>query len=134
MKNPQERKRTMNKVIVIGGGFAGVEAAWQLANRGINVRLFEMKPDSYSPAHTLPFMAELVCSNSLRSNQLENAVGIFDHLAVFQPAIHPVGPIYAGHIGVGSLMAQQIHGAFVLTFSQALAAAAAVAFWQLRAR
>lgn len=63
-------------VNVVGAGLAGCEAAWQIANRGINVRLFEMKPDSYSPAHTLPFMAELVCSNSLRSNQLENAVGL----------------------------------------------------------
>ena len=43
MKNPQERKRMMNKVTVIGGGFAGVEAAWQLANRGISVDLYEMK-------------------------------------------------------------------------------------------
>lgn len=63
-------------VNVIGAGLAGCEVAWQIANRGINVKLYEMKPDSYSPAHHLAYMAELVCSNSLRSNQLENAVGL----------------------------------------------------------
>ena len=63
-------------VNVIGGGLSGCEAAWQLANRGIDVNLYEMKPSSYSPAHHLEYLAELVCSNSLRSNQIENAVGL----------------------------------------------------------
>ncbi len=63
-------------VNVIGGGLAGCEAAWQIANRGIDVTLYEMKPSSYSPAHHLEYLAELVCSNSLRSNQIENAVGL----------------------------------------------------------
>lgn len=63
-------------VNVIGAGLAGCEAAWQLANRGIEVHMYEMKPSKYSPAHSLPYMSELVCSNSLRSNQLENAVGL----------------------------------------------------------
>ncbi len=63
-------------VNVIGAGLAGCEAAWQLANRNIKVNLYEMKPQSYSPAHNLPYLAELVCSNSLRSNQIENAVGL----------------------------------------------------------
>ena len=61
---------------VIGAGLAGCEAAWQLAKRGIKVRLFEMKPKRYSPAHHLDTFAELVCSNSLRSDQVENAVGL----------------------------------------------------------
>ena len=63
-------------VNVLGAGLAGCEAAWQIASRGIKVRLYEMKPSKYSPAHSLPYMSELVCSNSLRSNQLENAVGL----------------------------------------------------------
>lgn len=66
----------MEQVTVIGGGLAGCEAAWQLAKRGIFVRLYEMKPEKYSPAHTYPGLAELVCSNSLRSDRIENAVGL----------------------------------------------------------
>ncbi len=61
---------------VIGAGLAGCEAAWQIAKRGIKVRLYEMKPQTYSPAHHIETYAELVCSNSLRSDQLENAVGL----------------------------------------------------------
>ena len=64
------------KVNVIGAGLAGCEAAWQLANRGIQVRLYEMKPQKYSPAHHSADFAELVCSNSLRSDQIFNAVGL----------------------------------------------------------
>lgn len=63
-------------VIVIGGGLAGSEAAWQLARRGIKVRLYEMRPVNSTPAHHTDKLGELVCSNSLRSNQLENAVGL----------------------------------------------------------
>jgi methylenetetrahydrofolate--tRNA-(uracil-5-)-methyltransferase len=63
-------------VNIIGAGLAGCEAAWQTAKRGIKVRLYEMKPKSFSPAHHLDTYAELVCSNSLRSDQLENAVGL----------------------------------------------------------
>jgi len=63
-------------VKVIGAGLAGCEAAYQLAKRGIKVRLFEMKPQKYSPAHNMPSFCELVCSNSLRSDMLENAVGL----------------------------------------------------------
>ena len=66
----------MDKVIVIGAGLAGSEAAWQLARRGIPVELREMKPKKMSPAHHTEYFGELVCSNSLRSDQLENAVGL----------------------------------------------------------
>ena len=63
-------------VTVIGAGLAGCEAAWQLAQRGISVTLREMKPHKMTPAHHSQGFAELVCSNSLRSDQLENAVGL----------------------------------------------------------
>ena len=63
-------------VKVIGAGLAGCEAAWQLAQRGISVELYEMKPKKMTPAHHSPDFAELVCSNSLRGDRLENAVGL----------------------------------------------------------
>ena len=66
----------MEKVKVIGAGLAGSEAAWQLAQRGIQVELYEMKPHKKSPAHHTDTFAELVCSNSLRGDRLENAVGL----------------------------------------------------------
>ncbi len=61
---------------VIGGGLAGCEAAWQIARRGIRVRLVEMKPLVFSPAHTNENLCELVCSNSLKGNGLDNACGL----------------------------------------------------------
>jgi len=64
------------KVKVIGAGLAGSEAAWQLANRGIEVELYEMKPKKMTPAHHSSDFAELVCSNSFRGDRLENAVGL----------------------------------------------------------
>ena len=64
------------EVTVIGAGLAGSEAAWQLAQRGIRVTLREMKPEKKTPAHETEYYAELCCSNSLRSDQLENAVGL----------------------------------------------------------
>ena len=66
----------MQPVKIIGAGLAGSEAAWQLAQRGIPVELHEMKPQKMTPAHHSPDFGELVCSNSLRSDQLENAVGL----------------------------------------------------------
>ena len=66
----------MKKVTVIGAGLAGSEAAWQLAQRGVQVELIEMKPLKKSPAHHSDDFAELVCSNSLRGDRLENAVGL----------------------------------------------------------
>ena len=66
----------MEKVTVLGAGLAGSEAAWQLARRGVPVRLVEMKPEKMTPAHKSEYFAELVCSNSLRSDELSNAVGL----------------------------------------------------------
>jgi methylenetetrahydrofolate--tRNA-(uracil-5-)-methyltransferase len=64
------------RVKVIGGGLAGCEAAWQLGRAGIEVQLVDMKPGRRSPAHALPGLAELVCSNSLRSDNPANAIGL----------------------------------------------------------
>lgn len=64
------------KVTIIGGGLAGSEAAWQVAKRGVAVDLYEMRPKKMTPAHETGNLAELVCTNSMRSNQLSNAVGL----------------------------------------------------------
>jgi methylenetetrahydrofolate--tRNA-(uracil-5-)-methyltransferase len=64
------------RVVVVGAGLAGCEAAWQAARRGLDVVLYEMKPVRFSPAHGSSDLAELVCSNSLRSDRLANAVGL----------------------------------------------------------
>ena len=69
-------RKTDAVVQVIGAGLAGTEAAWQLAQRGVPVRLHEMRPIRLTPAHHSGYMGELVCSNSLRSDRLENAVGL----------------------------------------------------------
>ena len=65
-----------NKLLIIGAGLAGCEAAWQAARRGIDLELWEMKPRRLSPAHHSPDLAELVCSNSLRADDLHNAAGL----------------------------------------------------------
>lgn len=65
-----------NYINIVGAGLAGTEAAYQIAKRGINVKLYEMKPKKYSPAHSNPNMAEIVCSNSFKSNLLTNACGL----------------------------------------------------------
>ena len=64
------------RITIIGGGLAGCEAAWQAAGLGTPVKLYEMKPTRFSPAHVSPLLGELVCSNSLRSNSPANAVGL----------------------------------------------------------
>lgn len=66
----------MDYVTIIGGGLAGCEAAWQIAQRGIKVKLYEMKPEKYSPAHNSSDLAEVVCSNSFKSNSLDSAAGL----------------------------------------------------------
>ena len=70
------QKNLMNKIIVVGAGLAGSEAAWQAAQRGIPVDLYEMRPVKNTPAHKTDLFGELVCSNSLRGAGLENAVGV----------------------------------------------------------
>jgi methylenetetrahydrofolate--tRNA-(uracil-5-)-methyltransferase len=77
-ENAQNNIRGMktSPVIIIGGGLAGCEAAWQLIQRGHAVHLMEMKPQKFSPAHTMEHLAELVCSNSLKSNNLDSAPGL----------------------------------------------------------
>ena len=72
----QMSNQQTKKVNIIGAGLAGSEAAWQLVQRGIPVRLYEMRPKKYSPAHHTDKFGELVCSNSLRANNIENAVGL----------------------------------------------------------
>lgn len=64
------------RIAIVGAGLAGCECALQLARRGFAVTLFEQKPETYSPAHTSPNLAELVCSNSLRSDELASGVGL----------------------------------------------------------
>ncbi len=66
----------MEPIVIIGAGLAGSEAAWQIAKRGGKVILYEMKPKVFSPAHRSPFFAELVCSNSFKSESFENASGV----------------------------------------------------------
>ncbi len=96
----------MNEGIVkiIGAGLAGCEAAWQAAQRGAKVQLFEMKPKKFSPAHHSENFAELVCSNSLRSNQLSNAVGLLkEELSVLGSLI--MESAYATSVPAGSALA-----------------------------
>lgn len=76
------------QVNVIGAGLAGSEAAWQLAQQGLKVNLYEMKPEKKSPAHQTEGFAELVCSNSLRSDRLSNAVGLLkEEMRIFSSLI-----------------------------------------------
>jgi len=77
MTTENRKPKTENpEITIIGGGLAGSEAAWQAARRGVRVRLYEMKPIKFSPAHQSPFLGELVCSNSLRAEGRESAVGL----------------------------------------------------------
>ncbi len=93
-----------NVVKVIGAGLAGCEAAWQIANRGVKVELYEMKPKKFTPAHHSEGYAELVCSNSLRSNQLNNAVGLLkEELRLLGSLIMEAA--YATEVPAGSALA-----------------------------
>ena len=77
MTTENRKPETENRCLtIIGGGLAGSEAAWQAARRGVRVRLYEMKPRKFSPAHQSPMLGELVCSNSLRAEGHESAVGL----------------------------------------------------------
>jgi methylenetetrahydrofolate--tRNA-(uracil-5-)-methyltransferase len=89
---------------VYGAGLAGCEAAWQIAERGIRVELYEMKPEKYTPAHHSPQFAELVCSNSLRSDRVTNAVGLLkEELARMGSLIMQAA--YATRVPAGSALA-----------------------------
>src|SRR6202165_341504 len=73
---PRSRGGVTQGVVVVGGGLAGSEAAWQLATRGIQVSLHEMRPTTTTPAHKTDGLAELVCSNTFKSTELTNAHGL----------------------------------------------------------
>ena len=89
---------------IIGAGLAGCEAAWQAINRGVRVRLHEMKPTKFSPAHHSAGFAELVCSNSLRSNMLSNAVGVLkEEMKLLDSLI--IEAAYASEVPAGSALA-----------------------------
>ena len=76
MTNKKNTVSEWAQVTIIGGGLAGCEAAWQASQQGVKVHLYEMKPKKFSPAHESDALAELVCSNSLRSNDIGSAVGL----------------------------------------------------------
>ena len=93
-----------SRIVVIGAGLAGCEAAWQAARLGVNVDLYEMKPIKHSPAHHNNNFAELVCSNSFRSNQLNNAVGLLkEELNIMGSII--MESAYANEVPAGSALA-----------------------------
>ena len=114
-------------VTVIGAGLAGSEAAWQLAQRGIDVTLREMKPEKKTPAHETEYFAELCCSNSLRSDQLENAVGLLkEELRRLGSLILQCAGLHPGGVGTGEdqaaqaahLLFQKAHCVFQLVAAQ----------------
>ncbi len=99
---------TESMVNVIGAGLAGSEAAWQLAKRGIKVRLFEMRPVKQTPAHHTDKFAELVCSNSLRANTLTNAVGVLkEEMRLLDSVI--IGSADASSVPAGGALAVDRH-------------------------
>ncbi|HCW93637.1 MAG TPA: FADH(2)-oxidizing methylenetetrahydrofolate--tRNA-(uracil(54)-C(5))-methyltransferase TrmFO, partial [Flexistipes sinusarabici] len=69
-------RNNVKTITIIGGGLAGTEAAYQLAEHGFNVKLYEMRPDKMTPAHSTGFLGELVCSNSLKSESLSTGSGL----------------------------------------------------------
>ena len=95
------------KIKVIGAGLAGCEAAWQAAKLGVDVELYEMKPIKFSPAHHSEGFAELVCSNSFRSNATSNAVGLLkEELRLMGSLI--LEAAYATEVPAGSALAVNI--------------------------
>ncbi len=97
-------QNNITAVNVVGAGLAGCEAAWQLVSRGVPVKLYEMKPQKYSPAHHSEGFAELVCSNSLRSNMLSNAVGVLkEEMRLLGSLI--IEAAYACEVPAGSALA-----------------------------
>lgn len=99
---------TETVVNVVGAGLAGSEAAWQLAKRGIQVRLYEMRPIKQTPAHHTDKFAELVCSNSLRANNLTNAVGVLkEEMRLLDSVI--IGSADASSVPAGGALAVDRH-------------------------
>lgn len=99
---------TETVVSVVGAGLAGSEAAWQLAKRGIKVRLYEMRPIKQTPAHHTDKFAELVCSNSLRANNLTNAVGVLkEEMRLLDSVI--IGSADASSVPAGGALAVDRH-------------------------
>ena len=99
---------TKDKIKIVGAGLAGCEAAWQAAKLGVNVELYEMRPKKYSPAHHTDGFAELVCSNSLRSNVVSNAVGLLkEELRLMGSLI--LEAAYATQVPAGSALAVNRH-------------------------
>ncbi len=97
-------KSDLPVINIVGAGLAGCEAAWQAVRLGVRVRLFEMKPQKYSPAHHSEGFAELVCSNSLRSNMLSNAVGVLkEEMRLLGSLI--IEAAYASEVPAGSALA-----------------------------
>ncbi len=95
----------MEKIInIYGAGLAGCEAAWQVAERGVKVRLYEMKPQKYTPAHHSENFAELVCSNSLRSDRVTNAVGLLKEELLRMDSLI-MEAAYATRVPAGSALA-----------------------------
>ena len=97
-------KNDLTVINIVGAGLAGCEAAWQAARLGVRVRLFEMKPHKFSPAHHSEGFAELVCSNSLRSNMLSNAIGVLkEEMRLLGSLI--IEAAYASEVPAGSALA-----------------------------
>ena len=95
----------MEKIInIYGAGLAGCEAAWQVAERGVKVKLYEMKPHKYTPAHHCENFAELVCSNSLRSDRVTNAVGLLKEELLRMDSLI-MQAAYATRVPAGSALA-----------------------------
>lgn len=99
----------MNRVTIVGAGLAGCEACWQLVKRGIPVTLIEMRPKKMTPAHKSEYFSELVCSNSLRSNEITNAVGLLkEEMRQFDSLIMQVADQY--RLPAGSALAVDREG------------------------
>ncbi|MEX2243038.1 MAG: FAD-dependent oxidoreductase, partial [Fimbriimonadaceae bacterium] len=83
-------------VTIVGGGFAGVEAAWACAQRGVRVRLFEMRPTKTTPAHKTDLLSELVCSNSFKSQEPDSPAGqLKAEMKALGSLVIPTGELHA---------------------------------------
>ena len=102
------------KITILGGGLAGSEAAWQLTKRGVPVRLIEMKPIRYSPAHNSPDLGELVCSNSLRSASTDSAAGLLkEELRTLESLIIQAADTTAVPAGKALAVQRDLFSAFI---------------------